>query len=168
MPHRLTTVKRVRKCHEVRHIEHMRTIITGLLLAVFFVTASAAHAEVGGTITRNATPAGSAIDRIVMTVLEFFTWESELGTLTFTDESVGADAGCNVMGGSYELSGTTLDFGDIFSTMMYCDDLMQNETALQNILNTTTHMTFKNGALILIDAAGTESAFKATLSTPAK
>lgn len=146
----------------------MRKIFSGLLLGVLFITASAAHAEVGGTITRSASPASSAVDTIVMTVLEFFTWENDLGTLTFTDGTVGANAGCNVMGGSYDVTGTMMDIGDIISTMMYCEDVMDNEMALQNILNTTTHMTFKNGALILINAAGTESAFKATLSTPTK
>jgi heat shock protein HslJ len=41
-------------------------------------------------------------------------------TLTFEDEQVSGTASCNGYGGSYELSGSTVTFGDLIMTEMAC------------------------------------------------
>lgn len=141
----------------------MKQIISGSALALMLLTATPAAAEVGGTITRSVTPV-TVIDTILKTVLEFFVWESNIGTIDFVDGRVSASAGCNGLGGEYTVVGGTLTFGEFMSTLMACeDDIMQKEQALNSVLANTTAMTFKDGALVLTQKDGTTAAFKATL-----
>ena len=118
--------------------------------------ATPAAAEVGGTITRQVSPQ-STIDSVVMMVLELFTWESNIGSITFDNGTYAATAGCNNISGSYTIKGNTIDFGEPISTLMYCDGKMENESALISTLITTTNMSFKNGKLVLSNSTSTES-----------
>jgi heat shock protein HslJ len=43
-------------------------------------------------------------------------------TLEFTDEEVSGSAGCNHYGGSYQVSGSSLTFSDVFQTEMACPE----------------------------------------------
>lgn len=48
--------------------------------------------------------------------------------LTFTNEtSMDSATDCNQIGGSYQLDGSTLSFGDLYSTKMYCEGSLENE-----------------------------------------
>lgn len=53
-------------------------------------------------------------------------------TLEFsTDGQMGGNGGCNSYGGSYELDGNTLAFGEIVSTLVACVDTAQMEQEVQ-------------------------------------
>lgn len=144
----------------------MKNICTSLVIALLLLIAQPAAAEVGGTITRQA-PTPTTINSIVMAVLSLFTWESQVGTITFTDGRYAASAGCNNISGTYIVDGAVIDFGDAVSTLMYCEGKMDNEAALNNILSKTATYAFIDGALVL--SHGTSSTrFVPTLPTSQK
>jgi len=141
----------------------MKHLISGSAIALLLMTATPAAAEVGGTITRQA-PAQTTITTLVMAVLDLFTWESSTGSINFDKGSFSANAGCNNIFGSYNVAGTAIDFGEPASTLMYCEDKMENEAALIATLDAATIMTFQDGKLIL--SYGTTTArFAATFAT---
>ena len=65
--------------------------------------------------------------------------------------SMGGDSSCNVFGGSYTTSGSTLRINDIMSTMRACveDDRMEIERKFLNGLRTSNRYTIANGKLRL-------------------
>ncbi len=118
------------------------------MFALLITIASPAQAEVGGTITRTIS-APVTINTLVKTLLELVTWESNHGTIAFNDGRYSLSAGCNLITGSYSINGTTVDFEDPVSTMMYCDGKMENESTLINTVAAATTLTFKDGAMVL-------------------
>lgn len=158
-----TTFPAVRTPTLLRHLKRMKHIFYGSALSLVLLTANPAAAEVGGTITRSATGPDVAINNLVMKVLELFTWESDTQSITFADGRYTATAGCNNIFGSHEVNGTSIDFGTPASTLMYCEGKMDAESALNITLSSTTHMTFKDGALVLTHGT-TSTSFAATLT----
>ena len=56
-------------------------------------------------------------------------------TLTFTDATTASgNTGCNGYGGSYVISGDTISFDGIASTMMACEGIMEQETQFTSAL----------------------------------
>lgn len=133
----------------------MKKIISGSLLAMVLMIASPAAAEVGGTITRQVTPQASPADKMMMTVLELFTWNSSIGQITFDDGRYAATAGCNNISGAYNLRGKVVDMSAPVATLMFCDGKMQNESVLITLLDTATVLTFKDGGFMLSNGSTT-------------
>lgn len=142
----------------------MKKIISGSFIALLLMIATPANAEVGGTITRQAPAQGITINIIIATVLELFTWKSEMGTVTFDNNNFTATAGCNNIFGTYSLNGTSVDFGAPATTLMYCEDKMENEAALSTTLDTATHLTFNTSGFKLSNGTTTVN-FTATLAS---
>ena len=68
----------------------------------------------------------------------------------FTDGSLGADAGCNSMGGDYTLDGDILDVGPMFATEMGCEQaLMDQDTWLAEFLTSSPTASFDSDVLVL-------------------
>lgn len=110
--------------------------------------------------------AGTAIAQPAVQDLENTNWVlAEIGadpvaqdsdsTLNFGDDgSVGGNGGCNSFGGSVEFEGDgALDISEIFSTMMACDALSQ-EQAFFAALEAATVYEIVDGDLVLSGAAG--------------
>jgi heat shock protein HslJ len=78
-------------------------------------------------------------------------------TLEFGADQVGGSAGCNSYGGSYHFEGETLQFSELFSTMMYCapDERMQQESAYLAALGTVAAYRITDHQLELRNADGT-------------
>jgi heat shock protein HslJ len=55
-------------------------------------------------------------------------------SLIFEDGAIGGSAGCNGYGADYAVDGETIEFGPIVSTMMWCEDLSDQENAYLAIL----------------------------------
>lgn len=51
------------------------------------------------------------------------------------DNQVGGNVGCNSFGGEYKLNGNQVTFSGIFSTLMFCEGTMDQETVFLNILS---------------------------------
>lgn len=54
--------------------------------------------------------------------------------LRFDADAIGANVGCNGMGGDYSIEGDTLVAGPIISTQMYCEGIMGQERAVSALL----------------------------------
>ncbi|MCC6926027.1 META domain-containing protein [Novosphingobium sp.] len=55
-------------------------------------------------------------------------------SLTLSETRIGANVGCNGMGGDLKFEPGRLVTSGIFSTMMYCDGLMEQERAVVELL----------------------------------
>jgi heat shock protein HslJ len=63
-------------------------------------------------------------------------------------------AGCNNFFGGYELDGSSLKFGTVVSTRMFCPDLqMSLETEVFKALDKTRGWDIRNGELLLLDGS---------------
>jgi heat shock protein HslJ len=156
----------VRNTRLFRLFLYMKNVCTSLVIALLLLIAQPADAEVGGTITRQAsTP--TTINTIVMAVLDLFTWESPVGTIDFSDGRYMANAGCNNISGTYIVDGTIIDFGEVVSTLMYCEGKMDTEAALNNTLAKSATFSFIDGALVLSHSTSS-TRFIPTLTTTQK
>jgi heat shock protein HslJ len=73
-------------------------------------------------------------------------------TLVFDDgNSFGGSAGCNSYGGTYEVNGNEITFGETVSTMMACLDegIMEQEQAYLNALNSATRYEIADNRLVI-------------------
>lgn len=77
-------------------------------------------------------------------------------TLNFEADTLGGSDGCNTYGGSYTTKSSAFKTaGDIFSTMMYCSDVINNQaTAYYTALNQAASFTLKDQTLSLLDDSG--------------
>lgn len=79
-------------------------------------------------------------------------------TLSFESATqAGGNSGCNIYGGSYRVSGSSLSFSELASTMRACADPapMEQEGSFLQALGAAASYELSNGALALKDRAGT-------------
>ena len=74
---------------------------------------------------------------------------SSKASLTIERSRVGANAGCNGMGGDLRLTETKLVTGPIISTQMYCDGVMEQERAVAGLLDADPSYSLKGDRLVL-------------------
>lgn len=68
-----------------------------------------------------------------------------------TATRVGGNAGCNQFGGSYTLPGNNrIQFSQMFSTKMYCEKMMETETAFLNMLEKATSYSLDGDSVLLL------------------
>ena len=80
-------------------------------------------------------------------------------TLEFRDKAaIGGSGGCNHYGGSYERNGSMITIGQIFSTLMYCEEagVSERESAYLGLLGEVRMYRIESDSLRFIDGAGTE------------
>ena len=78
-------------------------------------------------------------------------------TLQFTNGQIAGNAGCNSYSASYTLEGEKLSLGEITSTLMACEEAVnQRETAFLTALGKVTGYQLDRSSLILLDADGNE------------
>ena len=76
-------------------------------------------------------------------------------TLEFAEGAMTGRAGCNGFGAEYELDGDELIVGQqMATTMMWCEGLMDQETAYRQALTAAESVTLKDGALTVHTAEG--------------
>jgi heat shock protein HslJ len=74
--------------------------------------------------------------------------------ITFADGQVSTTVGCNGVGGGYTQDGAAFSFAAGPATQMYCDGLMDAETALRAALSDAVTVRSPGGVMNLVDAAG--------------
>jgi heat shock protein HslJ len=72
-------------------------------------------------------------------------------TLQAADHRVTGSGGCNGMGGSYELEGDRLEFGQMIGTMMACPQGMEQERAFHQALAKVKRWRLNGATLELLD-----------------
>jgi heat shock protein HslJ len=75
-------------------------------------------------------------------------------TLSFEEEQAGGNGSCNSFGGEYALDNGKLTFGPLMSTMMYCEDTMEQETAYLAALQSAAGYEIQDGFLLILDTDG--------------
>ncbi|MCG2786573.1 MAG: META domain-containing protein [Anaerolineae bacterium] len=75
-------------------------------------------------------------------------------TLSFEEEQAGGNGSCNSFGGEYTLDNDKLTFGPLVSTMMYCEETMEQETAYLAALQSAAAYQMEDGRLLILDAEG--------------
>jgi heat shock protein HslJ len=75
-------------------------------------------------------------------------------TLVFESEQAGGNGSCNSFGGSYEAGNGKLTFGPLVSTLMYCENVMDQEIAYLAALQDATGYEIRDGILLILDADG--------------
>jgi heat shock protein HslJ len=75
-------------------------------------------------------------------------------TLSFDDGQAGGNGSCNSFGGEYTLDNGKLTFGPLMSTMMYCEETMDQETAYLAALQSAAAYEMEDGRLLILDADG--------------
>lgn len=80
-------------------------------------------------------------------------------SMSFTDSGIGARAGCNSMGGSYQLAGRTLTVSDLASTLIGCPEPAASfEQQVSRVLGRPMQIQFaEGGRLVLSNDAGSIS-----------
>ena len=117
------------------------------------------------------TPAGGSPDTSglagtawTLTGIDGATVEPGVGaTLVFgTDGKVSGSGGCNSFGGDYSVSGSTIRFSAIASTLMACDDpKMGVEQQYLGALQGTVGFSLSGNALVISGAKGVRLTFAA-------
>lgn len=70
--------------------------------------------------------------------------------LTVGDGRIGANVGCNGMGGDLKFEGDRLIVGPLISTQMYCDGVMEQERAVADLLAANPRFFIENGRLGIV------------------
>ena len=70
------------------------------------------------------------------------------------DGEIGGNVGCNGFGGSVEVLGNKIVVGPLISTMMYCDDVMEQETAVTMLLTGTLNFELDGDTLKIFSEDG--------------
>jgi len=69
------------------------------------------------------------------------------------DGQFGGSVGCNTFGGEYTVSGDEVTFNGVFSTLMFCEGTMDQETVILNMVSDQT-LTFEvNGNQLTLTSA---------------
>jgi heat shock protein HslJ len=78
--------------------------------------------------------------------------------IEFKDGQVNGNVGCNGFGGSYTVSGDTITFGPIMSTMMFCEGPVgEQELGTFGVLQDETSFVLDGSTLTIISADGNSS-----------
>lgn len=71
-------------------------------------------------------------------------------TFNSASKNIQASAGCNGMGGAYELKGETLKTDRFASTLMYCEGRMEDERKLGDAITTANRVLVSGNKLTLL------------------
>lgn len=74
-------------------------------------------------------------------------------TLTFDNGRLGANAGCNGMGGPWRVEGGRLIAGPLISTQMFCEGRMDQERAVSALLSSGPTLTI-SGDMMTLKSSG--------------
>jgi heat shock protein HslJ len=122
--------------------------ITLLVIAAFSLTACAASNSLSGTTWKLVSygPPANPINAVV---------GAETSLSFDQDGKLSGTVGCNSLSGDYKVSGNTVTFGPIVTTLMACDEpLMQQETAVTQVLADTAKFSLENGKLTVTSQNG--------------
>ena len=88
------------------------------------------------------------------------TWVDANINILFNDGQVSGNAGCNSYGGSYQIEGTNLTLSELISTMMACEEeVNQREAEFLAALATISQFRTEMNQLILSDSTGQDILF---------
>ena len=78
-------------------------------------------------------------------------------SIEFKDGQMSGNVGCNGFGGEYTVSGDTLEFGPVMSTMMFCEAVADQESTVLATLQEKTSFVIDGNMMTIISADGSSS-----------
>jgi len=75
-------------------------------------------------------------------------------SIEFKDGQMSGNVGCNGFGGEYKVSGDMLEFGPVMSTMMFCENVAEQESTVLSTLQEKTSFAFDGNVLTITSANG--------------
>jgi len=78
-------------------------------------------------------------------------------SIEFKDGQLSGNVGCNGFGGDYTVDGTTITFGPVMSTMMFCNDVAQQEAGTLAVFHEKTTFVLDGNTLTITSADGKSS-----------
>lgn len=86
---------------------------------------------------------------------------SNRARLEFEPNRISATVGCNGLGGEWKVRGNRIESGPFMSTQMYCDGVMEQETALTRLLEAKPSFVRSGNRLILTGGGHTAEMVRA-------
>lgn len=132
-----------------------RTTLAVLTLSALVLAACGSDSDSGSGSAPNADDlAGQSFTSASVTGYELVA-DSEIA-LTFTADSISAQAGCNTQNGGYAITDGALEIGAMVSTMMACEDaLMAQDTWLSEFLTSGPKIALEGESLTLTGSDAT-------------
>ncbi len=78
-------------------------------------------------------------------------------SIEFKDGQMNGNVGCNGFGGEYTVKGDAIEFGPVMSTMMFCESVADQESAVLATLQEKTSFVIDGNVLTITSADGNSS-----------
>lgn len=75
-------------------------------------------------------------------------------SIEFMDGRMGGNVGCNGFGGEYEVDGGSITFGPVVSTMMFCEDIADQESGTLAVFQEEATFVLDGDRLTITSADG--------------
>lgn len=75
-------------------------------------------------------------------------------SIEFKDGQMSGDVGCNGFGGDYKVAGDQIEFGPVMSTMMYCEEIAEQESSTLAVFQETAGFVLDGDTLTITSADG--------------
>lgn len=75
-------------------------------------------------------------------------------SIEFNDGQMRGDVGCNGFGGEYTVSGKTIEFGPVTSTMMFCEAVADQESSTLAVMQNEATFILNEDRLTITSADG--------------
>lgn len=78
-------------------------------------------------------------------------------SIEFKDGQMNGNVGCNGFGGEYSIKGDQIEFGPVMSTMMYCEEVAEQESSTLAVFQETAGFILDGDTLTITSADGAMS-----------
>jgi len=78
-------------------------------------------------------------------------------SIEFKDGQMNGNVGCNGFGGEYTVKGDAIEFGPVMSTMMFCESVADQESAVLATFQEKTSFLIDGNVLTITSADGSSS-----------
>ncbi len=78
-------------------------------------------------------------------------------SIEFKDGQMSGNVGCNGFGGEYTVKGDTIRFGPVMSTMMFCEEIVEQESGSLAVFQEETMFVLDGNMLTITSADGAMS-----------
>lgn len=78
-------------------------------------------------------------------------------SIEFMDGQMNGNVGCNGFGGEYSIKGDQIEFGPVMSTMMYCEEVAEQESSTLAVFQETAGFILDGDTLTITSADGAMS-----------
>ena len=78
-------------------------------------------------------------------------------SIEFKDGQLNGNVGCNGFGGEYSIKGDQMEFGPVMSTMMYCEEIAEQESGTLAVFQETASFVLDGDTLTITSADGAMS-----------